>query len=63
MEFANLTKRNVSGAVLPDLRKTIGRIGELKAERSTATAGRKAAIDTEIRRLNEHCDKITQSRG
>jgi hypothetical protein len=63
MEFANLTKRNVSGAAVPDLRKAIGRIGELKAERSTATAGRRAAIDTEIRRLNEQCERITQNRG
>jgi hypothetical protein len=63
MEFANLTKRNVAGAAVPELRKTIDRIGELKSERSTATAGRRAAIDAEIRRLNEHCETITQNRG
>jgi hypothetical protein len=63
MEFASLNNRNVTGTAVADLRKAISRMGELKSDRRMATNSRRAVIDAEMRRLNEHCETITHGRG
>jgi hypothetical protein len=41
-----------------NLRKTAGRIRQLEVERRTASAARRAVVDSEIRSLNHRCETI-----
>jgi malonyl CoA-acyl carrier protein transacylase len=63
MEKANLHQRLLSESQKVDLRQAVRKIGQLTAERRTAGRPRAAAIDAEIRTLNQHCDAVAIGRA
>jgi len=58
MERANLTRRSLSESDKENIRQATRKIGTLTAEKRTAGRPRVAAIDAEIRSLNQRCDAV-----
>ena len=58
MERADLNRRSLPDKEKESLRDTVRRLELLRTERRTAPASRAAALDAEIRTLNQRCDVI-----